>query len=380
MVDNAREATCEKYGLTEGSHCSVCDTILEKQTTINILEHNYSNGVCIHCKAPKPSENLDIGVINEFGKQVAHVYGLGPCTDENIVIPSTYQGAPVTWIWSGAFKDCLTITSVYIPDTVEEIGGSAFSGCRFLKEIRLPSNLKVIENNLFNGCKSLLSVNIPTQIELIEGSAFAECTSLTAIIIPDTVITIGNNAFWKCSGLKELVIPKSVKTIENYAFCKCSSLKKIVVPDSVTTLGKGVFQECFNLTDVALPSGINYLPDFAFAYTSLTAFSVSAKILFIGECAFLACNSLETVYISSNTKQIDESAFQGCKNLKTIYYDGSVEDWQNILKGDDWDRYIEEYTVVCSDDEITKKTTPDVRALLHVLRLPKLVREPFFLS
>ena len=42
VVDAAVEATCTTAGKTEGKHCSVCNTVLIKQDTINALGHDYT--------------------------------------------------------------------------------------------------------------------------------------------------------------------------------------------------------------------------------------------------------------------------------------------------------------------------------------------------
>jgi glucan-binding YG repeat protein len=39
VTDKAKEPTCTETGLTEGSHCSVCETVLKKQTVIKALGH-----------------------------------------------------------------------------------------------------------------------------------------------------------------------------------------------------------------------------------------------------------------------------------------------------------------------------------------------------
>ena len=41
VIDNGYLPTCEKDGLTDGSHCSICNTIIIKQETINKTGHNY---------------------------------------------------------------------------------------------------------------------------------------------------------------------------------------------------------------------------------------------------------------------------------------------------------------------------------------------------
>ena len=46
-----------------------------------------------------------------------------------LVIPSTYEGKPVTSIGGSAFSGCSSLTSVTIPDSVTSIGGYALYLC-----------------------------------------------------------------------------------------------------------------------------------------------------------------------------------------------------------------------------------------------------------
>lgn len=57
------------------------------------------------------------------------VTGIGDVTDTEIAIPSEMDGTPVTGIGAEAFKDCVTLTSVTIPDSITFIGENAFGGC-----------------------------------------------------------------------------------------------------------------------------------------------------------------------------------------------------------------------------------------------------------
>ncbi len=49
-----KDATCTEDGLTEGTKCSVCGTILEAQETIPAKGHNFEDGVCTVCGAEDP--------------------------------------------------------------------------------------------------------------------------------------------------------------------------------------------------------------------------------------------------------------------------------------------------------------------------------------
>lgn len=49
VIDKAVKATCSSAGLTQGSHCERCGEILIKQTSIPRTGHNEKNGRCANC-------------------------------------------------------------------------------------------------------------------------------------------------------------------------------------------------------------------------------------------------------------------------------------------------------------------------------------------
>jgi hypothetical protein len=115
--------------------------------------------------------------LNADGKSYS-VTGIGICNDTDIVIPSVYNGLPVTIIGDYAFLWCDSLTSIEIPDSVTSIGGEAFA-C----------------------CGSLTSIEIPGSVTNIGDYAFYDCNSLTSVVIPDSVTSIGLNAFGYCYSL-----------------------------------------------------------------------------------------------------------------------------------------------------------------------------------
>ena len=149
----------------------------------------------------------------------------------------------VTRIPSEAFKNCLSLECIYLPNGVTSIGQSAFYGC-----------------------EALTNVTIPDSVTEIGSSAFQYCSSLTSITIPDSVTEIGQYAFSSCYSLTSVTIGNSVTAIGHYAFQYCSSLTSVTIPDSVITIRSSAFQYCSSLTSVYCkpttpPAGYYYVFD-----------------------------------------------------------------------------------------------------------------------
>ncbi len=56
VKDDAVEPTCQRNGLTEGSHCSACGAVLVSQQIIPAVDHSYASGQCIWCGEKDPAE------------------------------------------------------------------------------------------------------------------------------------------------------------------------------------------------------------------------------------------------------------------------------------------------------------------------------------
>ncbi len=304
-------------------------------------------------------------------------------SDTEIVIPSEYNGKPVTSIGEYAFHNCTSLTSITIPDSVTSIGGNAFYWCRSLKSVTIGDSVTSIGNYAFAFCYSLTSITIPDSVTSIGVYAFYNCTSLTSITIPDSVTSIGNYAFYNSTSLTSVTIGDSVTSIGNYAFYNSTSLASVTIPDSVTSIGEGAFSYCISLkniivdennpsykdidgnlyskdgktliqyaigktaTSFAIPNSVTSIGKGAFFNcTSLTSITIPDGVTSIGGDAFSCCESLTSITIPDSVTSIGNSAFYDCTSLTTINYCGTEVQWGNITKGTYWDLNIGAYTII----------------------------------
>ena len=193
-----------------------------------------------------------------------------------------------------AFKDCSSLESIIIPNSVTSIGGNAFESCGLLLSVKIPDGVKIIGDSAFPRCKSLASIILPRSIVSVNGNPFARWNGClqnesesfiyendvlfnkdktiliayrakdTNYVIPDGVIKIGDGAFSRCESLINIVIPDSVTSIGDRAFSRCSSLISIAIPGSVTSIGVHAFEFCRALRSVMIPNSVTSIGKLAF--------------------------------------------------------------------------------------------------------------------
>ena len=83
-------------------------------------------------------------------------------------------------IESATFKDCLSINTIFIPNSIDEIGDLAFAGCTSLYYISIPNGVTKIGYKAFDGCICLKEIPIPQSVTKL-GSVYLDLQSSVKI-------------------------------------------------------------------------------------------------------------------------------------------------------------------------------------------------------
>ena len=219
VKDAAVAATCETTGKTEGSHCSVCGTVLKAQTTVAALGHDYGEWKTIKAATyTEPGQAERVCRRNASHKEYRQL----PILEKAKIDLSacSIQLSEQTYVYDGTEKTpTVTITynektltegkdyQVYFADNVNP--GTAkitaiaktdsdYTGTATITfEIRksLPENATVIEPGAFSNCTNLVNLNIKENVTEIGDNAFADSKNLQNIYFYGNSPKLGNNIF-----------------------------------------------------------------------------------------------------------------------------------------------------------------------------------------
>lgn len=241
----------------------------------------------------------------------------------------------ITYISAECFEGCTSLQSVSWPENLFEIGHDAFSGCISLTGVPSGTNLTVLGDNAFKNCTSLTYADLPASLAVIGQGAFANCINLQEIVLPDAVTQMGNHAFENCSSAKKLKLSNGLTIINNYCFSGCGAITEIVIPASVTEIGREAFLGCSGAWMIRLHGGVLNIGNSAFAGRNSTSWirwddCQGAGAVYLGADALgssgnllAPLNSAAHVYAKSHT---------GIKFVNTLIRD-YVERCYNIILG-----------------------------------------------
>lgn len=222
----------------------------------------------------------------------------------------------LTSIGNHAFANCTSLSSIKLPKSVVSIGERAFYRCHGFTSITIPDSVTSIGYGAFDLCVRLTSITIPNSVTDLGKAAFYYCRGLTTAIIGDSVTSIKEATFYCCSALQSVTIGNSVTSIDDEAFCK-TPLKTVNIPNTVTSIGNKAFYQTY-LDSVTIPNSVTSIGNEAFCESYLDYVTIPNSVTSIGWLAFSKCPYLKSVTIGKSVKDIGGGAFEYCKNLKNI--------------------------------------------------------------
>ena len=326
VIDQAVESTCTETGLTEGSHCDVCDEVFVAQEIVDALGHNYSSIVVdptatedgytshtcsgcndTYCDSYITPTNFTVNS-NNLG-----LFGYADEDSEEIVIPAVFQNQGtwyrVTAIEEGAFYGYGNLKSITLPfvgaslepeidneqSLVYIFGTSSYTGSvaieHYINTYYLPETLESVTitgGNIggyaFYDC-GLRNITFGDGVTAVDRSAFLGCDNLENITVDE------NNPYY--SSIRGILYNKSVTEIIHVPQKLTGS---VTIPDSITTIPNAAFLYCSRITDITIPN----------------------SVISIGDSAFVECDSLYSIVVPASVTSIGGYAFEYCDSL-TIY-------------------------------------------------------------
>ena len=336
IIDSAVAATCTSSGLTEGSHCGVCGIIIVEQRSISMKGHSEikldavkstctTDGLTEGCYCPE----CDTVLLEQMVIPSRHTYGEWITDSVPTCKTSGYK-----------HQICSVCGETINRLETGSLGHSYENNLCVLCGITQPG-LYDTEGNLLASWLDLLSYGFrmdiwsyyeqKTLFNII--NKYPVLASGVKLVIDDDVVCITMGAFENCTSLKIVEIPESVITIGDCAFLGCTALEKIVIPVSVTTIGQGSFNRCVALRSVIFAKG--------------------SKIQEFGQAAFNFCISLDSIVLPASVKKIGDDAFAHCTKLSNFRFEGTVEQWKEVVKGIAWRSSVPATEIVCSNGTVS---------------------------
>ncbi len=294
------------------THSSVC----ANDSSHVITEDCYSNTlVCDGCGSrvlPKVygTEGLEFEIATtKTGIKYAICTGIGTATDNEIIIPSHYQGYVVEEVAPSAFKGNNNITSIKFVYGMERIGMYAFQNCTELFMVYVSETVENIGYNAFGYCEKLLNVCNDSNIQIVKGEISNGAIGSYACNVYSS--TSGQPGEFVIEGDYELFVFTGNKYIVKYN----GTSSDLVFPEGTTGIYKDVFKGNKAITEITFPASLTY----------------------IGKLAFADCTSLTKVNFPKDTqiKEIGTMAFANCSALTEFNYGGSLESYLNITFAND---------------------------------------------
>ncbi len=266
-------------------------------------------------------------------------------------------------VGEGAFKGCVSLKKVVLPQGLLRIMGDAFKGCRKLEEVVIPDGVTYIGRYAFHRCHALRRVILPPSVEELGECAFLYCDSMEEACLPGVKkmgmealangialekLTISQeldthcicDVFTGCGRVREISCAGAGTDVQTYCIpnvveaaagaFEVPSLVRLVVCDILERMmeleERTLVRFRVNIKHIEVPEGIEVLAKSSFYdMRGIVDIRLPRSLKHIESRTFRNCIGLEEVTFGGCDVRIDEDAFRNCTSLKSVRTcDGAV--------------------------------------------------------
>lgn len=173
-----------------------------------------------------------------------------------------------------AFRNCSSLQTVTIPNTVYDIEYRAFENCQALETVRVPKQVTTIGSYVFDGCEELT-------LEVYEGSmaeSYAYNNDIPHIYVNEytygnykyeingdnTIVITGYTGYENEVVIPETIYGTKVTEIGDRVFADNNYVNRITVGENISSIGNEAFADCDNLQTVVFRGDNVSFGDFVF--------------------------------------------------------------------------------------------------------------------
>ena len=330
--------------------------------------------------------------------------------------------ASITTIGDGAFRNCVNITELALPDSLTSLGAGALEGCTGISELTLPDSLSSLGAGALKGCTGITELTLPASLTNIGAGALEGCTGLKKLVVlcdpallPEDLVNmladieevyaapdatsaqvqalsalVGRPWYDPLPRLSEqshyTVMPFDPLPGDDFwydeEYARIDAYQgyelNLVLPREIdgvqlTMIGGGLMNRASNgdnyelelpVRSLVIPENYTEIPGFAFwDCDTLETFVCYAPIENLAEGTFNGCTSLREVIFVNGVRNIERYVFDSCDSLETVYigpYTESID--ENAFRNSDGDDFFSLDRCITDPAQL-----PDVDALLSAV-------------
>ena len=180
---------------------------------------------------------------------------------QDLTVWTEYDSTYVTALGDGLFKGNQSIRSFYPHHCgwFTTIGNEAFADSS-VAYVELFGSITTIGDEAFRNCVNLTALNLPNSLTSLGAGALKGCTGITELTLPESLTSLSAGALEGCTGITELILPESLTSLGDGALKDCTGISELTLPASLTSIGSGLLEGCTNLNKLVVGCDPAILP------------------------------------------------------------------------------------------------------------------------